>query len=118
VNCPAYGGLANPILVGGGACEIQLSDSLEYLGSSIPTRTVAFQSDIRVAKNLQFNVLVDYRSGFKMFNQTREFRNNGGFANGPDFWDINAPLADQAKSAARAMATSRTASSCVFPKWR
>ena len=106
VNCPAYGGLANPILVGGGACEVELSDSLEYLGSPLPTRQVSFQSDIRVAKNLQFNVLVDYRGGAKLYNNTREFRNNGGFANGPDFWDIRAPLSDQVKSAARAMGTS------------
>ena len=49
VNCPAYGGLANPILVGGGACEIELSDSLEYLGSPLPTRQVSFASDFRVA---------------------------------------------------------------------
>ncbi|MBC7563442.1 MAG: SusC/RagA family TonB-linked outer membrane protein [Gemmatimonadaceae bacterium] len=106
VNCPAYGGQANPILVGGGACEIMLSDSLEYLGSPLPTRQVSFQSDIRVAKNLQFNVLVDYRGGSKLYNNTREFRNNGGFADGPDFWDIKAPLSDQVKSAARAMGTS------------
>ena len=106
VNCPAYGGLANPILVGGPACEVQLSDSLEYLGNNLPTRQFSFQSDIRVAKNLQFNVLVDYRGGAKLYNNTREFRNNGGFANGPDFWDINAPLSDQVKSAARAMGTS------------
>lgn len=106
VNCPAYGGLANPILVGGGACEVQLSDSLEFLGSQQPTRQVAFQSDIRVAKNLLFNVLVDWRSGAKLYNNTREFRNNGGFANGPDFWDRRAPLSDQVKSAARAMGTS------------
>ena len=106
VNCPAYGGLANPILVGGGACEVVLSDSLEYLGSPLPTRQVSFQSDIRVAKNLQFNVLVDYRGGARLYNQTREFRNNGGFANGQDFWDINAPLSDQVKSAGRAMGTS------------
>ena len=106
VNCPAYGGLANPILVGGGACEIQLSDSLEYLGSPQPTRQVSFQSLVSAFKNLQFNVLVDYRSGAKLYNNTREFRNNGGFANGPDFWDRNAPLSDQVKSAARAMGTS------------
>ncbi|MCC7053796.1 MAG: SusC/RagA family TonB-linked outer membrane protein [Gemmatimonadaceae bacterium] len=106
VNCPAYGGLANPILVGGPKCEIVLSDSLEYLGSPLPTRQLSFQSDIRVAKNLQFNVLVDYRGGSRLYNNTREFRNNGGFANGQDFWDINAPLSDQVKSAARAMGTS------------
>ena len=105
-NCPAYGGLASPIRVGGGPCEIVLSDSLEYLGSPLPTRVVSFQSGVRVAKNLQFSVLVDYRTGARLYNNTREFRNNGGFANGPDFWDIRAPLADQVKSAARAMGTS------------
>ncbi len=106
VNCPAYGGLANPILVGGGACEVQLSDSLEYLGSPQPTRQVSFQSLVSAFKNLQFSVLVDYRGGAKLYNNTREFRNNGGFANGQDFWDRNAPLSDQVKSTARAMGTS------------
>ena len=106
VNCPAYGGLANPILVGGGACEITLSDSLEYLGSPLPTRQFSFQSLMNVYKNLQFSMLVDYRGGSRLYNNTREFRNNGGFANGPDFWDRNAPLSDQVKSAARAMGTS------------
>lgn len=106
VNCPAYGGLANPILVGGGQCEIKLSDSLEYIGPSAPTQQMSFQSDVRVFKNLQFNVLVDWRRGGYLYNNTREFRNNGGFANGPDFWDIRAPLSDQVKSAARAMGTS------------
>ncbi len=106
VNCPAYGGLANPLLVGGGACEIKLSDSLEYIGPSAPTQQLSFQSDVRVFKNLQFNVLVDWRRGGYLYNNTREFRNNGGFANGPDFWDIRAPQSDQVKSAARAMGSS------------
>ncbi len=106
VNCPAYGGLANPILVGGGACEIQLSDSLELIGPSAPNQQLSFQSDLRLFKNLQFNVLVDWRRGGFLHNFTREFRNNGGFANGPDYWDIRAPFSDQVKSAARAMGTS------------
>ena len=104
VNCPAYGGTANPILVGGGQCEILLSDSVEYLGSPLPTRTIAYQSDIRIAKNLQFNVLVDSRSGAKLYNQSREFRNNNG--QGPDQWSNSALLSDQVKSAARGMGTS------------
>jgi TonB-linked SusC/RagA family outer membrane protein len=106
VNCPAYGGLANPILVGGGACEIKLSDSLEYLGSPLPTRQLSYQSIFNVFKELQITALFDYRGGQRLYNNTREFRNNGGFANGPDFWDRNAPLSDQVKSAARAMGTS------------
>ena len=106
VNCPAYGGLANPVLVGGGPCEIQLSDSLEYIGPSAPNKQMSFQSIATVFKNLQFAVLVDWRRGGFLYNNTREFRNNGGFANGPDYWDIRAPLSDQVKSAARAAGTS------------
>ena len=106
VNCPAYGGLANPVLVGGGPCEIVLSDSLEYLGPSAPTQQMSFQSIATAFKNVQFSVLVDWRRGGFLYNNTREFRNNGGFANGPDFWDIRAPLSDQVKSAARAAGTS------------
>jgi TonB-linked SusC/RagA family outer membrane protein len=103
VNCPAYGGLANPQLVGGPRCEILLSDSLDYVGQPLPTQELAFNTSITLFKSLQLTALVNYRGGNKIFNNTREFRNNGGFANGPDFWDRNAPLADQAKSTARAM---------------
>jgi TonB-dependent starch-binding outer membrane protein SusC len=103
VNCPSYGGLANPQLVGGPRCEIVLSDSLDYVGQPLPSQELAFNTNITLFKSLQLTALVNYRGGNKIFNNTREFRNNGGFANGPDFWDRNAPLADQAKSTARAM---------------
>jgi TonB-dependent starch-binding outer membrane protein SusC len=103
VNCPAYGGLANPQMIGGPRCEVVLSDSLDYVGQPLPTRELAFNSSLTLFKSLQLTALVNYRGGNTIFNNTREFRNNGGFANGPDFWDRNAPLADQVKSTARAM---------------
>jgi TonB-dependent starch-binding outer membrane protein SusC len=106
VNCPAYGGLANPQLVGGPRCEIVLSDSLDYIGQPLPTRELSFNTNITLFKSLQLTALVNYRGGQKLYNNTREFRNNGGFANGPDFWDRNAPLSDQVKSTARGMGTS------------
>ena len=106
VNCPSYGGLANPQLAGGPLCEIVLSDSLDYIGQPLPTREMAFNSSLTLFKSLQLTALVNYRGGNKIYNNTREFRNNGGFANGPDFWDRNAPLSDQVKSTARAMGTS------------
>jgi hypothetical protein len=106
VNCPSYGGLANPQLVGGPRCEIVLSDSLDYIGQPLPTREMAFNTSVTLFKSLQLTALVNYRGGNKIYNNTREFRNNGGFANGPDFWDRNAPLSDQVKSTARAMGTS------------
>jgi hypothetical protein len=67
---------------------------------------MAFNTSVTLFKSLQLTALVNYRGGNKIYNNTREFRNNGGFANGPDFWDRNAPLSDQVKSTARAMGTS------------
>ena len=67
---------------------------------------MSFQSIATVFKNVQFSALVDWRRGGFLYNNTREFRNNGGFANGPDYWDIRAPQSDQVKSAARAAGTS------------
>jgi TonB-dependent starch-binding outer membrane protein SusC len=106
VNCPAYGGLANPVLVGGPRCEILLSDSLDYIGNQLPTREIAYNTNITLFKNFNLNALLQYRGGLKLYNNTREFRNNGGFANGPDFWDRRSPISEQLKSAARAMGTS------------
>ncbi|MCU0646406.1 MAG: SusC/RagA family TonB-linked outer membrane protein [Gemmatimonadaceae bacterium] len=106
VNCPSYGGLANPQLVGGPRCEVVLSDSLDYIGQPLPTRELAFTSNLTLFKSVQLTALVNYRGGNTIYNNTREFRNNGGFANGPDFWDRNAPLAEQVKSTARAMGSS------------
>jgi TonB-linked SusC/RagA family outer membrane protein len=106
INCPSYGGVANPQQTGGPRCEVVLSDSLEYLGSPLPTREVSFLSNATLFKNFTLTALVNYRAGQKLWNQTREFRNNGGFANGPDFWDRRAPLEDQVKAVARGMGSS------------
>lgn len=106
INCPSYGGVANPQQTGGPRCEVALSDSVEYLGSPLPTREMSFLSSATLFKNFTLSALVNYRSGQKLYNQTREFRNNGGFANGPDFWDRRTPLADQVKAVARGMGTS------------
>lgn len=106
INCPTYAGVANPQQTGGPRCEVVLSDSLEYLGSPIPTREMSFLSNMTVFRNFTINALVNYRGGVKQWNNTREFRNNGGFANGPDFWDRRSPLSEQVKAVARGMGSS------------
>lgn len=106
INCPSYGGVSNIQQTGGPRCEVVLSDSVEYLGSPLPTREMSFLSNATLFRNFTISALVNYRGGQKLYNQTREFRNNGGFANGPDFWDRNAPLSDQVKSVARGMGSS------------
>lgn len=106
INCPTYGGVANPQVVGGPRCEIVLSDSVEFLGTAIPNLEASSLTSISIGSSLQITALFTYRGGAKLYNNTREFRNNGGFANGRDFWDRTAPLADQVKSTARAMGSS------------
>jgi hypothetical protein len=85
---------------------VVLSDSLEFIGTPLPTREMSFLSNVTLFKNINVSALVNYRAGQKLYNNTREFRNNGGFANGPDFWNRNAPLSDQVKSVARGMGSS------------
>lgn len=106
INCPSYGGVANPQVVGGPRCEVVLSDSVEFLGTAIPNLEASSFTTINLFQNLSITALFTYRGGAKLYNNTREFRNNGGFANGRDFWDRTAPLSDQVKSTARAMGSS------------
>jgi TonB-dependent starch-binding outer membrane protein SusC len=108
VGCKPYGGVANP----GGAttidlasCEIVLSDSVQFLGAPMPTREFAVSPTLTLMKWIRLNALVDYRGGYKIFNQTREFR-CANFATCREIQDPKAPLADQAKVIARLMGSS------------
>jgi TonB-linked SusC/RagA family outer membrane protein len=103
INCPAYEGTANPQQVGGPQCEIVLSDSVEYIGSPIPTREMTFNSGLTLFKNARLTALFDYRSGYKIFNSTAEFRCTLGVPNCLSVYDRNVGLAEQARVMARYM---------------
>jgi hypothetical protein len=105
VNCPAYGGVANPQVANGPACEVTLSDSVEFLGGWQPTREVAWTNTFGLFNNtVRLSSLLNYRGGWNQFNSTREFR-CGTIGNCREIQDKNAPLADQAKAVARLMGT-------------
>jgi TonB-linked SusC/RagA family outer membrane protein len=104
VNCPAYGGTANPQLVGGPKCEIVLSDSAEYLGAPIPSREATFSPTATLFQRVKFAALIDYRGGFTQYNFTRQFR-CATIQNCQDINDKTTPLADQAKAIAALMGT-------------
>jgi len=105
VNCPAYGGVANPQVANGPACEVTLSDSVEFLGGWQPTREVAWTNTFGLFDNtVRLSSLLNYRGGWNQFNSTREFR-CGTIGNCREIQDRNAPLADQAKAVARLMGT-------------
>lgn len=106
VNCRSYGGVANPQIAGGPACEIVLSDSVEYLGANaLPTRELSFNTGVTLFRYLRVSALVDHRSGFKQYNRSREFR-CASFQNCRDIHDPTAPFEDQAKALASLMGTS------------
>ena len=104
VNCPAYGGAANPQVVGGPQCEVVLSDSVEYLGSPLPTREFNLNNTFTLFSNVKLTALFNYRGGLKQFNSTEEFR-CGTIQNCRGIQDPNAPLAEQARAVARLMGT-------------
>ncbi|HKO15662.1 MAG TPA: SusC/RagA family TonB-linked outer membrane protein, partial [Gemmatimonadaceae bacterium] len=104
VNCPAHGGVANPQIAGGPACEVVLSDSEQYLGSPLPTREGALTGALTLYQNLRISALLDYRGGFRQYNYTREFRCNG-VGDCREVNDASAPLGDQANATASRMGT-------------
>lgn len=103
VNCPTIGGTANPQVVGGPACEVFLSDSVEYRGQPLPTREFNLQQTFTIQKYIALNVLLQHRGGNKLFNSTREFRCS--FATCQELNDRSVPLAEQARGISRFMGT-------------
>jgi TonB-dependent starch-binding outer membrane protein SusC len=102
INCPTYEGTANPQLVGGPRCEVVLSDSVEYLGSPIPTREATFNSGLTLFKNARITALFDYRGGYKIFNSSGEFR-CASFSNCQTLYDKTVPIKEQARTMQRLM---------------
>lgn len=84
VNCPGQ-----PVVAGGGACEISLSDTAQFIGTPFPTREITVSPSLTVYKNMfRFSALFDHRGGHKLYNNTRAFRcANGGFQNCADAAD-------------------------------
>jgi TonB-linked SusC/RagA family outer membrane protein len=96
VNCPTIGGIANPQVPGGPACEVTLTDTAVYLGQPLPPREINLNQTLTLFRNLQLSALLNYRGGHKLFNSTREFRCSQ-FRNCQDVMDPNAALSDQAR---------------------
>ena len=118
INCPTYGGTANPQLVGGPRCEVVLSDSVEYLGSPLPTREATFNTGLTLMKNVRVTSLFDYRGGYRIFNSNGEFR-CASFTNCRALYDKTVPLNEQSRTMARLMGTEAGfIEDASFVKWR
>ena len=102
-GCRTYGaaGVA-PTTQDQPTCEISLGDTAEYLGSPLPTRELSINPALTLFKNVRVQALVDYRGGYRLWNQSREFR-CFSFQQCQDINDASVPLADQALVIARAL---------------
>ncbi|MGQ0539041.1 MAG: SusC/RagA family TonB-linked outer membrane protein [Gemmatimonadaceae bacterium] len=104
VNCPTIGGIANPQIPGGPACEVTLTDTAVYLGQPLPPREINLNQTVTIFRDLQVTALLNHRGGHKLFNFTREFR-CAQFRNCRDVHDPSAPLEEQARVIASFMGT-------------
>ncbi|HMC54349.1 MAG TPA: SusC/RagA family TonB-linked outer membrane protein [Gemmatimonadaceae bacterium] len=97
VNCPGQTAIA-----GGPACEMVL-DTLSFIGNPLPKRDLSFNPRLTLFKVAEIGALVDYRGGFKQFNNTARFRCN--FGNCQEAYDKTQPLWLQARNLGQAMGT-------------
>lgn len=88
--------------------ELTISDTLEFIGSSFPTRAVGVTPTVDLFnKRVRLSAQIDSKWGFRKFNNTLRFQCQSA-SSCRGVTDINAPLAEQA--AAVAISTGRVLS--------
>ena len=78
--------------------EVEIGDTLSYLGGTIPKNQGALSSDITFFNRVRVNALLDYRTGYKLYNASESFR--CGFFTCRGIQDPAAPAAEQAAAVA------------------
>lgn len=80
--------------------ELFFSDSSQYIGPSFPTRELAFSPTVELFnRNLRISGQVDYKGGYKKFNNTHRHQCQGG-ASCRGLYDKSASLQEQADAIA------------------
>lgn len=98
VNCP---GQVN--IPGGPECEILVTSTEQYLGNPLPTKELSFNPRVTVMRNVEIGALIDYRGGFKQYNNTARFRCN--FGNCEEAYNKDMSLDLQARNIAHLLQT-------------
>lgn len=81
--------------------EMKLGDTSVYLGNPLPTREQSISPTVTFFKLLRVSALVDHKSGYKLFDNTRRF--HCSFSTCQESFDKTQPLADQAAAIAIAL---------------
>lgn len=103
VNCPTYGGVTNPQIAGGPACEVVLSEDEEFRGTPFPGRQATLNSAVTLFDVVRVNAQLDYRGDQTLYNSGEEFRCSTSIGNCRGYQDRSAPLDEQARAIARQM---------------
>ena len=105
VNCPTYGGVPNPQIAGGPACEIVLTDTAVYSGNPLGRSELAITPSLTLFNWLNVRALFDHRGGLTLNNSTEFFRcsTSGTICRGIE--DKTASLLEQAKAISTRMGT-------------
>jgi TonB-linked SusC/RagA family outer membrane protein len=105
------------------ASEVTAADSLVYMGPSQPTREMALSTQFGLFNGrVQISTQLDYRGGALLYNLTEDFRCRSS-QNCRALYDINTPLADQARITALRFLGSRNTNhgfkeKADYLKWR
>lgn len=84
--------------------EITVGDTAVYQGNIFPTKNFSVTPNLTLFNWMRFSALIDYKGGYKLFDNTARFRCT--FGNCRASYDKSAPLADQAAAiAATALGT-------------
>ncbi len=79
--------------------EVQIGDTGVFLGTPSPRREFSVRPRLTLIKNIELSALFDYRSGFKLYNATEDFRCSV-FINCRAVNDPTTPLKEQARAVA------------------
>ena len=78
--------------------EVTRDTTLQYVGSSTPTRELGLVPSVTIAKRLSIAAVLDYRAGFVQYNETESARCRYRVC--AELFDRSAPMQDQARAVA------------------
>jgi TonB-dependent starch-binding outer membrane protein SusC len=105
VNCATVGGVSNPQVAGGPACEIQLDTALQFVGGILPKAELGFTPELTLFKNFRISANINHRAGAYLFNNTFFFRCQPNPNNCRELQDRSASVEDQIRGVSALMGT-------------
>lgn len=108
VNCATVGGVSNPQVAGGPACEVVLDTALKFIGGVFPKTELSLNPELTLFRNFRISANIAHRRGAYLFNNTFFFRCQPNPNNCAELMDRSASIENQVRGISALMGT-RTA---------